>query len=402
MKRGAQVIVLSDDDDDADPPKPARRSGPVGQATQVIVLSDGEEDSSTSGGAAGSSSSSDGWKRPTKTITCPICFCESEPHEACRLAACGHAFCTDCIGQFVRAKIGDGEVLPEQLGCPCVTPSRCGAPLDPLDVKRCLATAAEADRYGAFAVSRPLCPVLPHPPAAVGSPIRTSHSPLACLAERLALERCIEGADDLDCCPTAGCPFKFAWDPGNRKLDCPMCRKSFCLVCRCEPWHAGMRCEQYRAEHGDEEAADEVFASFASRANLKQCPKCKFWVEKTDGCDAMHCRCNLVFCYKCGGVLKARDGIKQCSCGEGVAQLLRAHEGAANHNRPDQAGARPAAAAGRGGMFRLPPGVAARLAQLQGQIFHGGAAGARGGGGGGRRRRGADAGADDDSDEDEW
>ena len=28
---------------------------------------------------------------------------------------------------------------------------------------------------------------------------------------------------------------------------------AFCLVCRCEPWHAGVRCEQYQAERGDPE-----------------------------------------------------------------------------------------------------------------------------------------------------
>jgi len=66
---------------------------------------------------------------------------------------------------------------------------------------------------------------------------------------------------------------------------------------------------------------------------LRQCPKCKFWVEKTDGCDAMHCRCNLVFCYQCGGCLQAKPGLKKCEC-EGVAELLRYHEqqGVPNHN----------------------------------------------------------------------
>ena len=30
------------------------------------------------------------------------------------------------------------------------------------------------------------------------------------------------------------------------------------------------------------------------------CPKCNFWVSKTDGCDYMACRCGNSFCYKCG------------------------------------------------------------------------------------------------------
>lgn len=49
----------------------------------------------------------------------------------------------------------------------------------------------------------------------------------------------------------------------------------------------------------------------------------------------MHCRCNLVFCYKCGGVLKGTaksNGLSACTCGAQREAELRAHEGAPNHN----------------------------------------------------------------------
>ena len=103
-----------------------------------------------------------------------------------------------------------------------------------------------------------------------------------------------------------------------------------------------MRCEQYREQQKlereiqsavGEEGGDE-FQKYATKQKLKQCPKCKFWVQKSSGCDAMHCRCNLVFCYRCGGCLKGtatRNGFKECQCGnEG---LLQSHEGSSvNHN----------------------------------------------------------------------
>ena len=61
---------------------------------------------------------------------------------------------------------------------------------------------------------------------------------------------CIEllqqAGDDLGACPSAGCPFMFAWEPDNRRLECPLCEKTFCLVCRTEPWHRGQRCEQFQ------------------------------------------------------------------------------------------------------------------------------------------------------------
>ena len=43
---------------------------------------------------------------------------------------------------------------------------------------------------------------------------------------------------------------------------------------------------------------------------MKQCPSCKFWVEKNKGCDHMTCRCTYQFCFRCG----AKYG--QCHCDE--------------------------------------------------------------------------------------
>ena len=95
-----------------------------------------------------------------------------------------------------------------------------------------------------------------------------------------------------------------------------------------------------RAEGGDAQAGDAAFNAYARRQQLRQCPKCTYWVEKTSGCDAMHCRCNLVFCFKCGGVLRQTSrvtNIKACQCGEDREFELRAHEGAPNHNLRSQA-----------------------------------------------------------------
>ena len=382
------VIDLIDDDDDDLPSRRAKRrrrhrrregSDPPSSHQAVICVDDEEPTEASDEPPARRRVPEDpsAWLRPDGPITCPVCFCETDPDEAATLVSCSHSFCVECLSQYVRSKVEAGEVLSEQLSCPCVEPKRCAVPLVPQDVSRCLATPAERERY-----------------------------------ERLALNRCIEAEDDMGACPTAGCPFAFAWEKDNRKLECPLCRKSFCLVCRCEPWHRGVRCEQFQAERGDPEASDAAFASFARAQNLKQCPKCKFFVEKTDGCDAMHCRCGLVFCYKCGGVLKATaraSGFDQCSCGRQRAAELAAHEapGVHNHNRPDQANnaragqiARAAAAAqaaaqaavrgfgrrgGRGGWGGMgPAGVAGAMpAHMMAML-----AGALGGG-------------DDDDDDDE-
>ena len=303
------------------PPPPQRqRSGPTANST-VIALSDSDDEDTAAAAAiaAATSFSADEWRRPTAPITCPICFCEEEPENSCVLASCSHAFCVECISTFVQGKVTEGQVTPEDLKCPCIEPERCGVSLVPSDVKRCLASTHERERY-----------------------------------ERLAFNRVVEAEDDMGTCPTAGCPFAFVWEADNRKLECPLCNKSFCLVCRCEPWHTGMRCEAYQKKRAEEAAdladPDAAFTRFASSQSLKQCPKCKFWVEKTSGCDAMHCRCNLVFCYKCGGCLKQtakQHGLQECKCGRQDHANLAAHEapGVANHNRPDLQPHGPAGAA---------------------------------------------------------
>ena len=248
--------------------------------------------------------------RPTKEGVCAICFCEYTTDDGLELQNCNHAFCEECIATYIQSKAKDGEVTQSQMKCPSVDPKACGCPIAQSDVLACLASAADRDRY-----------------------------------LRLTIDRCVDNDDNMGCCPTAGCSFLFEWDEDNRKLDCPLCEKSYCLVCKVGPWHSGVRCEQYQAEHKDDGAGDDSdkdFRKFASKQKLKQCPKCKFWVEKSYGCDAMHCRCNLVFCYKCGGCLKGtaqKGGYKVCSC-QSSQGILQAHEGSGlnvNH-MPQRAG----------------------------------------------------------------
>ncbi|TNV77871.1 hypothetical protein FGO68_gene2248 [Halteria grandinella] len=66
-------------------------------------------------------------------------------------------------------------------------------------------------------------------------------------------------------------------------------------------------CEEFQATR-DPSKADNAFKKWVAGAKVKQCPFCKFWVEKSQGCDHMRCRCGKEFCYRCGGVYR------QCAC----------------------------------------------------------------------------------------
>ena len=61
-----------------------------------------------------------------------------------------------------------------------------------------------------------------------------------------------------------------------------------------------MSCKEYQVNSREDEN-DHAFMKMAKGKKFKQCSKCKFWVEKSEGCDHMRCRCGKDFCYKCGG-----------------------------------------------------------------------------------------------------
>ncbi|KAL2159252.1 hypothetical protein VTH06DRAFT_2687 [Thermothelomyces fergusii] len=50
----------------------------------------------------------------------------------------------------------------------------------------------------------------------------------------------------------------------------------------------------------EEEAAEEKFKMVAKEMGWKRCPSCKRCVEKTEGCNHIHCICGCHFCYRCG------------------------------------------------------------------------------------------------------
>ena len=85
-----------------------------------------------------------------------------------------------------------------------------------------------------------------------------------------------------------------SYDKNEFHLNCPMCKKSYSLQCKTK-WHKGMTCEEYqRTKNKDEN--DIKFEEYAKGSKLKQCPKCKRWVEKIDGCDHISCPCGTSFC----------------------------------------------------------------------------------------------------------
>ena len=122
---------------------------------------------------------------------------------------------------------------------------------------------------------------------------------LALKLETISLNHLAENnSDEVSYCPTAGCNYICFYDRNEYHLNCPLCKKSYCLKCKTE-WHMGMSCEEYQREQKKDEN-DKKFEEYVKGNNFKQCPKCKRWVEKISGCDHISCTCGAQFCYNCG------------------------------------------------------------------------------------------------------
>ena len=110
-----------------------------------------------------------------------------------------------------------------------------------------------------------------------------------------------KNSNEYSSCPTPGCEYMFFFNPGEFNFLCPLCGKHYCLNCKDE-WHVNMTCQQYK-DSRDVNKLDQQFYNFVRGAKFKMCPKCKYWVEKNQGCNHMKCRCGTDFCYLCGNLM---------------------------------------------------------------------------------------------------
>ena len=114
-----------------------------------------------------------------------------------------------------------------------------------------------------------------------------------------------EHSSEYSSCPTPDCQNVFIAE-NESHYGCPLCKKEYCLRCKVD-YHKGITCEKYQEKEIDKktQSADHQFLNFVKGTNYKQCPNCKFWVERSSGCPHMTCRCRYQFCYTCGGKYQA-------------------------------------------------------------------------------------------------
>ena len=80
-------------------------------------------------------------------------------------------------------------------------------------------------------------------------------------------------------------------DEKEKYVTCDQGHK-FCFVCL-KDWHGRKKCQN---------EIDKDFLLWKKDRIVKQCPKCKFWIEKNNGCNHITCaECGYQWCWLCRG-----------------------------------------------------------------------------------------------------
>jgi hypothetical protein len=212
---------------------------------------------------------------------CPICYEDDEIVVRFK-HGCNHQFCLQCLRRYATDKMKERSV---PIRCP---QPDCKEEINLIDMRRIL-SEQELANY-----------------------------------EQYLLDAFLQNnPNEFASCLTPDCDYMFMYDPENDNPDfyCPKCRKRYCLKCQVD-YHTNSTCEKYQQWKRENGQADDKFEDYAKQQSLKQCPKCKRWVQKSHGCDHMTCRCGTQFCYKCGGPYPC------ASCGVGIhPPNVAAHQG---------------------------------------------------------------------------
>ena len=191
---------------------------------------------------------------------CPICLSEIEFKDYLPIDKCGHLFHKECMANYLKSCL-ESNHLPAK--CPY---EKCNGEIISSDLSLFLDKDTKA------------------------------------IIEQRAFKNLIDtNPNEYSCCPTANCQYIFLYTLGVDipRLICPICNMDYCLNCKCL-YHNWMTCNEYKISNTYSDD-DNKFEEFVKGQKFKQCPKCRFWVEKTQGCNHMTCRCGMQFCYVCGG-----------------------------------------------------------------------------------------------------
>lgn len=212
-------------------------------------------------------------KNPGKEVAepsqsfCEICLENKETWQMYRNSNCSHSFCYDCTSKHITAKIEDNI---KTVTCPGLN---CKVVLDS-DECRLMVTKDIVIQWD----------------------------------ETLCKSMILESQKLY--CPFRDCSALLVNDYQGvtKKTDCPVCKRPFCATCLV-PWHSEFTCREFEKLNAKKKGKEDNMAeALAKKKMWRKCPRCKFFVEKTEGCLHITCRCKYEFCYRCGSKWSSSHG----------------------------------------------------------------------------------------------
>ena len=85
-------------------------------------------------------------------------------------------------------------------------------------------------------------------------------------------------------------------EKNSSQIQCPYCKRSFCMKCKNYPYHTNYTCNEYKLIRVDKHELSDMIIAKA----FKICPKCGYGIEKHSGCNKMTCiKCTTKWCWLC-------------------------------------------------------------------------------------------------------
>ncbi|KAF9483016.1 hypothetical protein BDN70DRAFT_990656 [Pholiota conissans] len=197
----------------------------------------------------------------TDRETCPICTDDVSNGEQ---LGCGHAYCSGCLSHFLTSAV-DNKNFP--LAC-MGNGGACQVPFPIPSIRRFL------------------------PPQLFEN-----------LVEAAFATYLEQHSQELKYCTTPDCKQIYRRRSDKTLLKCPACFSTICPMCD-EEAHEGMTCQERRI-HRDPGLQDRLTEEFAREHGYKNCPQCRIFIEKTEGCNHMTCKCGAHICWRCMGIFTA-------------------------------------------------------------------------------------------------
>lgn len=122
--------------------------------------------------------------------------------------------------------------------------------------------------------------------------------------DKFSMKKIVSNNQNMKFCPIPNCEGYGEKKNDEKYVKCSE-GHNFCFDCM-KNWHGNRNCQ---------DVIDKDFDQWKKSKIIKQCPKCKYYTEKNDGCNHMTCRsCGSDWCWLCGKLCDPNTHYEDGSC----------------------------------------------------------------------------------------